>query len=634
MSLATTVRPTLRPPGPPPAGALDGALRQGLHLFRQGLPEHALPLLLQVLEIKPKLAAQWPGYPVALATAAIALHQCGRHVEALEWQSRLLLQAPGNDEAAANFLLLLRAAGPALPAGQEFRSALLETLKRRDLAEYAINVAWALLADEAFRRSLEAVLLASDTEALAALTERRLGPLLGAPLLLLALRQTVLPLPRFEALFAKLRRLFLLAHAQPAWRPGKSERLFLGTLAHYVWLTEYALAESPAETALLVPLQALAAAPPVAAQPAPAGLAILALYRNWSCDAEAWLDLPPTAWDAGLQPLLQEWRGQRQERRLAEEIVALTPIGSGVSSEVRRQYEENPFPRWKQRLAGERRPAAAWLPALCPALRPGPGFAAPIDVLVAGCGTGLEAISLARQVATRRLLAIDLSRASLAYAVAMARQHGVADDIEFRQADLMQLGDQSDRFDLITSSGVLHHLAEPLAGWRLLAERLRPGGIMLVSLYSEAARRPVVEARRLIAERGSRPEPAAMRALRAEILAGHRPELTGLTDWRDFYSLSMFRDLVFHAHEERFTLPRIKDCLQQLGLRFVAMQSPGDMAMQAYRARFPDDPLGTDLDHWAAFEAEHPNTFAAMYRLVLEKPAADTSSVFSPTGSP
>ena len=62
-------------------------------------------------------------------------------------------------------------------------------------------------------------------------------------------------------------------------------------------------------------------------------------------------------------------------------------------------------------------------------------------------------------------------------------------------------------FDFIEASGVLHHLADPWEGWRVLLSLLRPGGTMQVGLYSELARRNIVAARALIAERGYRPVP-------------------------------------------------------------------------------------------------------------------------------
>ena len=50
--------------------------------------------------------------------------------------------------------------------------------------------------------------------------------------------------------------------------------------------------------------------------------------------------------------------------------------------------------------------------------------------------------------------------------------------------------------------GVLHHLADPYAGWRVLLSLLKPGGFMLVGLYSAAARRGLATPRARIAAKG------------------------------------------------------------------------------------------------------------------------------------
>ena len=57
------------------------------------------------------------------------------------------------------------------------------------------------------------------------------------------------------------------------------------------------------------------------------------------------------------------------------------------------------------------------------------------------------------------------------------------------QADILKLGGIGRSFDIIESNGVLHHLADPFAGWRVLVALLRPRGLMNIGLYSKAARR-------------------------------------------------------------------------------------------------------------------------------------------------
>ena len=64
----------------------------------------------------------------------------------------------------------------------------------------------------------------------------------------------------------------------------------------------------------------------------------------------------------------------------------------------------------------------------------GPSF----DVLFAGCGTGLSTVEFARQTPHARVLAIDLSLASLCYAQRMTQSYGLT-NVEFGQADITKL---------------------------------------------------------------------------------------------------------------------------------------------------------------------------------------------------
>ncbi len=89
-----------------------------------------------------------------------------------------------------------------------------------------------------------------------------------------------------------------------------------------------------------------------------------------------------------------------------------------------------------------------------------------IDILIAGCGTGLEFIAAAQRFPESRVLAIDLSLSSLCYAKRKT-QELLKKNVEYAQADIMQLGSIGQRFDVIMSMGVLHRLRRtPLAGLR------------------------------------------------------------------------------------------------------------------------------------------------------------------------
>jgi hypothetical protein len=158
----------------------------------------------------------------------------------------------------------------------------------------------------------------------------------------------------------------------------------------------------------------------------------------------------------------------------------------------------------------------------------------------------------------------------------------------------------------------LHHLADPLAGLRVLVKLLRPRGLMHLAFYSEAGRQPMVEARKFIAQRGYRPTLADIRRCRQELMTEKPANLPGVAQLGDFYSTSACRDLLFHVAEQRMTLPQIETFLAAEGLAFVGFQLEAHVPAR-YRQTFPADTAMTDLATWHAFEQQHPYVFAGMY---------------------
>ena len=242
------------------------------------------------------------------------------------------------------------------------------------------------------------------------------------------------------------------------------------------------------------------------------------------------------------------------------------------------------------------------------------GDRAGVDILIAGCGSGEHSIGTARRYQGAKVLAIDLSLSSLAYAQRKTRELGLP-NIEYAQADVLALGSIGRSFDVIEASGVLHHLSDPAAGWRELLKLLRPGGLMRVGLYSELARADIVAARQFIAERGFDATAADIRRCRQELLA---TPLRALTRYPDFFSISGCRDLLFHVQEHRLTIPQIKEFLDGERLAFLGFELHAG-ALQDYRMRYPNDRAMTDLECWDAFERERPDTFAGMYQFWCQR---------------
>ena len=321
--------------------------------------------------------------------------------------------------------------------------------------------------------------------------------------------------------------------------------------------------------------------------------------------------------------LTQQWREPAQERSVAEATRSLTGVADGVSLLVQQQYEENPYPRWV-RAAPAPRPVkvADWLRQVHPT-RPTGLFEKrdEVELLIAGCGTGQHSIETAQRFTGAKVLAVDLSFASLAYAQRKSLEAGL-NHIDYAQGDILELSGKSLRFDIMESSGALHHLADPMQGWRVLAGLLRPGGLMRLGFYSEIGRCNIVAARAFIADRGYGLSAQDIRRCRQELLASHDPALLALRRIRDFYTLSDCRDLLFHVQEHRLTLPMIKAALQKLDLDFLGFEM-GEGVFAHFRDRFPEAKTLDDLDLWQVFETENPDTFTAMYQFWTQKREAD-----------
>jgi SAM-dependent methyltransferase len=331
--------------------------------------------------------------------------------------------------------------------------------------------------------------------------------------------------------------------------------------------------------------------------------------------------------DAMTQPPLAGLFSQQvsqpvRENNYRNTLRRLTPIDDEISRSVSRQYEEHPYPRWVRAPSTDAAvPFGAFLASELGV--ESPRFTrrdAKIDVLIAGCGTGQQSIQTAQRLPEARILAVDLSAASLAYAKRKTRELGIA-NLEYAQADILRLESVDKTFDYIECVGVLHHLDDPVAGWRVLRNILRPGGVMKIGLYSELARRNIAAAQKLIVAEGYESTTDGIRRFRVDLqLVDRWRPFRSLTAMEDFYDTSGCRDLLFHAKEHRFTLPQIKEILAELELDFLKFNVDSDV-QQRYSLRYPGELARADLNCWTQFEVENPSTFLGMYHFYVHKRA-------------
>jgi 2-polyprenyl-3-methyl-5-hydroxy-6-metoxy-1,4-benzoquinol methylase len=291
-----------------------------------------------------------------------------------------------------------------------------------------------------------------------------------------------------------------------------------------------------------------------------------------------------------------------------------------VSQAVRQQYEENPYPRWRRRGGmGQGLPMHLALQRRLPQLSLQDTSPPCPEILVAGCGTGSDASQVARTFAHAQILAVDISRTSLAYAKRATQELNIK-NIDFRQADILELGSLKRQFDLIVCSGVLHHMRDPLQGWRVLTSLLRTDGYMNIGLYSRRARRHVTALRQLVQNQSYASTPEGIRRFRTDVMTGKNTIDVGTIAMSpDFYSTSACRDLIFHVQEHVFTPLEIASCLDGLGLQFLGFEFSNPEIRNRYITRFPDNPACDCLANWEVVEEENPDIFAGMYQFWVKK---------------
>jgi SAM-dependent methyltransferase len=155
------------------------------------------------------------------------------------------------------------------------------------------------------------------------------------------------------------------------------------------------------------------------------------------------------------------------------------------TEEVRQFYSRSPFPNYppNDTLSGLRgRAARSEFARLLDQAVPGDA-----KVVELGCGTGQMSLFLA--TANRTIIGADLTRASLALGTGAAARYRL-DRVRFVETDLRSPGLREGAFDVVYSSGVLHHTPDPAGSFRSMARLARPGGILVLGLYNAYARFP------------------------------------------------------------------------------------------------------------------------------------------------
>jgi len=217
---------------------------------------------------------------------------------------------------------------------------------------------------------------------------------------------------------------------------------------------------------------------------------------------------------------------------------------------VRRFYEQAPFPGYPPRDSLSTFRARAGHNAFVRLLDR--SIAADARILDVGCGTGQMPLYLAR--AERVVVGADMTRASLALGAAAARRFGLC-GVRFVETDLRMAGLAPGSFDVVFSSGVLHHTPDPRAAFASIVTLARPGGVIVLGLYNAFARMPLRIRRAIARASGFRFIPGD------PVLRDRQAEPARREAW--------LRDQYRHPEEHRHTLAEVQRWFAENGIDYL-----------------------------------------------------------------
>ena len=196
-------------------------------------------------------------------------------------------------------------------------------------------------------------------------------------------------------------------------------------------------------------------------------------------------------------------------------------------------------------------------------------YKADLDILIAGCGTNQAAVFAFTNRAAK-VVAVDISQPSLDHQQHLKYKHGLS-NLELHRLPIEEMPTLGLDFDLIVSTGVLHHLADPLAGMKALAGCLRRDGAIAVMLYAKYGRAGVEILQSIFHDLGLGQDDESVRMVKQTLaLLGpdHPVQSYRNLNPSDLQFDSGLVDTFLHGRERSFTVDDCIDLVTSAGSMF------------------------------------------------------------------
>ncbi|CAH9049878.1 Ubiquinone biosynthesis O-methyltransferase, mitochondrial [Pseudoalteromonas holothuriae] len=298
---------------------------------------------------------------------------------------------------------------------------------------------------------------------------------------------------------------------------------------------------------------------------------------------------------------------------LQGETESNSELTNETSKQVQTFYKANPYPKYKvvnlSSLSFEQCMTRLGLDSIQTP-----------NILIAGCGTGLQVVETAFANLYAQVTAIDISPVSMQYAQQMVKRYKLQ-NVRFELLDILEISKLSKQFDFILCTGVLHHMASPQLGLSRLSQCLKSNGLMILGFYSSLGRRELANIRAEAIDYFGTDE------ITKKQLPQWRNEWTKQQKSRqwfnsnDFFNSNGLMDAVFHPQEINYSLETIDQLLNNSGIEFKSMAISNVQMVQYKQAldEFQPLELGETLTRWEQFEKMHPDFFFGMYNFFAVK---------------
>ena len=181
-----------------------------------------------------------------------------------------------------------------------------------------------------------------------------------------------------------------------------------------------------------------------------------------------------------------------------------------------------------------------------------------LDILVAGCGNNQAAV-LAYTNPLARIVAIDVSQSPLDHHRWLKKQYGLK-NLELFNLPIEEVDQLNHQFDLIVSTGVLHHLEDPKSALSALGQCLRPDGVVAIMLYARNGRLGVEMMQTVFRDLGLKQDQPSLQMVKEAI--GSLPAVHPLRPYLeiapDLESDAGWIDTFLNVRDRSYT---VEDCL-------------------------------------------------------------------------